>query len=93
MSQVTTPTDPPASGDFRFGDETYNLTRAGTEQHYLLYHSMQFFFQNGGGPCYIVSVGGYEDDITAAALTGGLTPLVKEQEPTMVPGCSAACSL
>ncbi|MEL6853440.1 MAG: hypothetical protein AAFP92_33330, partial [Bacteroidota bacterium] len=26
---------------------------------YLMYYSMQAFFANGGGPCYIVSVGDY----------------------------------
>src|SRR5258705_3321179 len=25
----------------------------------FLYHSMQLFFANGGGPCYVVSVGDY----------------------------------
>src|SRR5688572_16742961 len=28
---------------------------------YILYYSMQMFFANGGGPCYIVSVGKYAD--------------------------------
>ncbi|SHO54752.1 phage tail sheath family protein [Vibrio quintilis] len=51
---------------------------------HLLYYSMMFFFQNGGGPCYIVSVGSYTDDPDAGALKGGITPLIKEQEPTML---------
>lgn len=50
----------------------------------LLYYSLQLFFQNGGGKCFIVSVGSYEDDISKDALLGGLQPLVKEQVPTMV---------
>ncbi len=51
---------------------------------FLLYNSMLLFFQNGGGPCYIVSVGNYKDDIEADKLQKGIGFLVKEQEPTMV---------
>lgn len=51
---------------------------------YLLYYSMQLFFQNGGGPCYIVSIGGYGNGIELEAFENGLDILRKEQEPTMV---------
>jgi hypothetical protein len=54
------------------------------EQQFLLYSSMLLFFQNGGGPCYIVSVGGYDKTIDDGDLTGGIALLLKEQEPTMV---------
>ncbi len=55
------------------------------DKAYLLYYSMLFFFQNGGGPCYIVSVGTYEEgDIDATKIKGGIEVLLKEQEPTMV---------
>lgn len=50
----------------------------------LLYYSMLLFFQNGGGPCYIVSVGSYADAVEADKLIKGINLLVKEQEPTMV---------
>lgn len=60
-----------------------------TEGKYLLYNSMKLFFSNGGGPCYIVSVGTFaklKDDqiIQKADLIGGIETLIKEQEPTMV---------
>jgi hypothetical protein len=56
---------------------------------YMLYNSLRLFFANGGGNCFIVSVGSYSDAIGAGALNGvenegGLTALLKEQEPTMV---------
>lgn len=54
---------------------------------YLLYNSMKLFFSNGGGPCYIVSVGSYgkeDQSIDAGKLTAGVETLIKEQEPTMV---------
>ncbi|VVD71768.1 phage tail protein [Pandoraea pneumonica] len=61
----------------------FKLTAQGTE--YLLYYSMLLFFQNGGGPCYVVSVGTYADnEIDPGKLTKGIDTLIKEQEPTMV---------
>jgi phage tail sheath protein FI len=55
---------------------------------YLLYYSLLHFFQNGGGPCYIVSVGLYDKSegkhIDPEKLTDGIKELEKEQEPTMV---------
>jgi uncharacterized protein len=51
---------------------------------YFLYHSMLLFFQNGGGPCYVVSIGDYSKDIEPDKLSSGVELLLKEQEPTMV---------
>jgi phage tail sheath protein FI len=56
---------------------------------YYLFRSIQLFYANGGGTCYIVSVGGYKDKISAKSLIGaenggGITALLKEQEPTML---------
>jgi len=52
---------------------------------YLLYFGLRMFFDNGGGACLIVSVGGYsgtqksKDDFAQA-----WEALRKEQEPTMI---------
>ncbi len=51
---------------------------------YLLFYSMLLFYQNGGGTCYIVSVGNYGDDVDPDKLKAGVDLLIKEQEPTMV---------
>ncbi len=67
---------------FTLENKEYLLARDGGK--YILYFSMLSFFQNGGGPCYIVSVGGYSDDIVAPKLSAGIKALEKEQEPTMV---------
>ncbi len=67
---------------FTLEKKEYLLARDGGE--YILYFSMLSFFQNGGGPCYIVSVGNYGDDIASPSLMGGIEALKKEQEPTMV---------
>lgn len=51
---------------------------------YRLYTAMQLFFQNGGGACYIVSVGSYEDEISSKNLVSGIPLLEKEREPTLM---------
>jgi len=51
---------------------------------YALYGAMRLFFQNGGGPCWIVSVGGYDAAIEKDPMEQGIMVLKKEEEPTMV---------
>ena len=67
---------------FSFGGQEYQLSQVGGK--YLLYYSMLLFYQNGGGPCYIVSVGSYGDSIEFDGMQKGIDLLIKEQEPTMV---------
>ena len=57
-----------------------------TPSNYLMYYSLQMFFINGGGPCYIVSVGNYEGKgvIDMATLKDGLDTLEKENEVTLI---------
>ena len=53
--------------------------------NYLMYHALQLYFANGGGACYIVSVGGYDAAApNYAKLKAGLDLLEKEDEPTLV---------
>ncbi|SEN77521.1 hypothetical protein SAMN05428959_10364 [Duganella sp. CF517] len=51
---------------------------------HLLYNSMKLFFQNGGGACYVVSVGNYHGAPDKDTLAAGIDTLLKEQEPTML---------
>ena len=51
---------------------------------YTLYYNMQLFFANGGGVCYIVSVGNYKDTLNKDAMIKALDTLKLEQEITMV---------
>ncbi len=65
-----------------------------SKQPYLMYYSMQMYFANGGGPCYITSVGQYETDTHAdgraaagvipAQLIEGLNEIEREDEPTLL---------
>jgi phage tail sheath protein FI len=64
------------------GGKNYVLTQ--TKGNYLLYYSMLLFFQNGGGACYILSIGTYGDDVDPDKLSAGIDLLQKEQEPTMI---------
>ena len=52
--------------------------------NYTLYYNMILYFANGGGACYIVSVGSYTDQFDAKNFTDGINALKNEQEPTMV---------
>ena len=67
---------------FVLGDKKYKITQ--DQGRYTLYYNMLMFYANGGGPCYIVSVGNYSDAIDKDLLIGGIDELIKEQEPTMV---------
>lgn len=54
---------------------------------FYLYYSLKMFFNNGGGPCYIVSVGDYKPsgtDLDIGELKNGITALEKIDEPTLL---------
>jgi len=55
---------------------------------HIMYYALQMFFANGGGPCYIVSVGSYNETFGTAPDVGdlgnGLTAVAKEDEPTLI---------
>lgn len=55
---------------------------------YHLYNSLQAYFANGGGPCYIVSVGTYNyalaNPAIKTALEGGIDAIETEDEVTLI---------
>jgi uncharacterized protein len=51
---------------------------------YRLYYMLEMFFANGGGDCYIISVGNYDDSISNTDMEKGLKLLEKEDEPTLI---------
>jgi len=67
-----------------FGDAPKPKFELAEEDKYTLCYNMLLFYANGGGPCYIVSVGDYSSEIDGELLKKGIVPLIKEQEPTMV---------
>lgn len=56
-----------------------------TPSKYLMFYSLQLFFINGGGECYITSVGDYSTNvIDMTTLQGGLTEVAKVNEVTLI---------
>ncbi|MFN0175732.1 MAG: phage tail sheath family protein [Saprospiraceae bacterium] len=56
---------------------------------FRMFHAMRMFFANGGGPCYIVSVGNYTSTIAATDMglndgNGGLDKIRKVDEVTLL---------
>lgn len=78
------PAAPSLEGSLDFVEVSTTELRSITT--HLLYRSLQFFYANGGGPCWIVSVGSYNPKvpISAASITAAIDELEREFEPTMV---------
>lgn len=56
-----------------------------TPSKYRMYYSLDLYFKNGGGPCYIVSTGVYPTSgINKDHLLAGLNALEKKDEPTII---------
>lgn len=63
-----------------------NVLSTDISQQYMLYEALRMFFENGGGDCYIVSVGKYlpVPAFAKADFSGGLEVLRKVDEPTLI---------
>ena len=66
-----------------------------SKEPFLMYYSLQMYFANGGGPCYITSVGRYGDDLdtddtqitsinNSTDFAKGLAAVRKVDEPTLI---------
>jgi len=60
----------------------------GSSARFRMAYALQHFYANGGGRCYVVSIGDYASaevasDVVAAHLAG-LSELAKEDEPTLI---------
>lgn len=76
------------TGDSTSIDDT-SVAIIQTPSPYSLYYHVRMYFENGGGPCYIVSVDKYAATATAATidkdlLKGGLDAVSKEDEVTLL---------
>jgi len=68
-------------------DSDNNFVSATLSVKHYLYDSIRLFYANGGGDCYIVSVGGYDDVVNDASYTGpgnALEVIAKIDEPTIL---------
>lgn len=62
------------------------LAEADRSKH-IMYYALQMFFANGGGPCYIVSVGTFKTlggALVQSELKAGLDAIEKVDEPTLI---------
>lgn len=76
-TEVTTPV----------GSETISVAYNGDASNHNMFYSLRAYFANGGGPCYVVSIGAYKTVGGALVLTefeDGLAALEKEDEPTLI---------
>lgn len=73
-----------ATVDSPAGGITVSLSDPGT--FFRMYYALQLYFANGGGPCYIVSIGPDDgsETISDTAHTAGLNAIAKEDEPTLL---------
>lgn len=62
---------------------TITLDRPNMSKH-ILYHAIKHFYANGGGKCYIVSVGKFADPIAKGDIDEGLALVGNEDTPTMI---------
>ncbi len=92
------PNDAETIADVTLGGQSFNLEPDPNTVYYL-YNSIKLFYANGGGTCYVVSVGVYgapkgqanalgapvvNGNMSAQAIVGALTTLQHVTEPTMI---------
>ncbi len=66
------------------GKITSALATNATPSLHNMHYALRHFFDNGGGQCYIVSVGPYSGTITNTDLDAGLDALEAYDEPTII---------
>jgi len=94
---ITVTDDATAAGGFTASAFTVSTVAGDPLPAYLLYYAVKMFFDNGGGKCYITSVGIYQspavfgltgdgsaNTATKYGLQDGLNAVALEDEPTML---------
>lgn len=68
-------------------DEAGNFLSADISNSYFMYDSLRLFYDNGGGDCYIVSVGAYKtagSPVLRDEIKAGVQAVAKVDEPTIL---------
>ncbi len=71
----------------RLKDNEQGVVIIAPQAKFLMYYSLQMYFANGGGPCYIVSAGTYasaNQGIQKSALVTGLNMTDTIKEPVLI---------
>lgn len=68
------------------GGREWYLARTSARPRSFLYYGVKSFYENGGGPCMVVSIGSHADaaDPSTDAFTRGIDALLGEPEPTLL---------
>ncbi|MDH4473249.1 MAG: phage tail sheath C-terminal domain-containing protein [Fluviicola sp.] len=64
-------------------NELISVEKDSTDQQHRMYYALDHYFKNGGGTCYVVSLGAYKAK-DKGDFTKGLAALEKEDEPTLI---------
>ncbi len=65
-------------------DDENHIESVTPDKRFYLYDAVRLYYDNGGGSCYIVTAGDYEQDIDATDLEKGLQRIKKYDEPTLI---------
>lgn len=70
-------------------DNNFAVAKVTVDKRFFMFEALRLFFDNGGGKCYIVSVGSYGDDVELGddvnpGLKRGLIAVEKYDEPTIL---------
>ena len=74
----------PSQDVYVFLDNNNNFVKGEAVSALYLYDSLRMFYANGGGNCYIVSVGPYPATVSSATLEAAIALLEQEDEPTII---------
>lgn len=80
IAEVVEATD----GVYKFVSRSVSAEVSPSTNRYYMYESIKLYFDNGGGPCYVISTGDYEASLDTDLLKAGLDELAKEDEPTLI---------
>jgi phage tail sheath protein FI len=74
----------PSSYTVKTDTATLEIVSGTADKRFHLYDCLRQYYDNGGGDCYIVSVGRFTDGIDATTISGGIESLRKYDEPTLI---------
>ncbi|MGJ8665971.1 MAG: hypothetical protein ACSHW7_06385 [Patiriisocius sp.] len=88
ISTISVDTQKPDRHTINFNGETKALNYK-TGHCFMMYKSVKLFYENGGGTCFIISVGNYKGksngvEIKRSAIENGIQSLLNVNEPTLV---------
>lgn len=75
---------PKISFSIKAGDKTDYSLKLNPESQYHLYNSLRLYYANGGGACYIMSLGNYSTKPKLSEMQAALELLIAEQEPSII---------